>query len=527
MFKSITNIRSNDFISSIVVFLVALPLCLGIAIASNAPISSGIMAGIIGGIVIGLLGSSQISVSGPAAGLTMIVAMSIKDLGSFPLLCAAILVAGILQILFGILKAGKIGDYFPSSVINGMLSAIGIILIMKQLPHAVGLDRAAMADVSFLEHEENSHIWSSILSGFEQSVDVIHLGAALLCLLSISFMLFWDKVAVKKVTSLKLIPSALLVVVLGILFSQMIFPAIGITFEAEHLVQIPYDGNWSSFFSSITFPDFSLLFTPLFWKISFTIAFVASLETLLSLDAATKIDPLKRSNDQNKELVAQGIGNFLCGLIGALPVTAVIVRTSANVASGGLYRWSAVLHGIWLLLIVNIAPNIIKMIPLASLAAILLLVGYKLTSIQVLKNVMAKGKDQFIPYFITIVAILFTDLLVGIIIGMVVGIIFIIKRDQVRCMLFTFIDDHYLLRFNKDISFLNKSELRKIFMSIPNNSKITIDGSRSVQIDIDIIETIEEFQLSCGSRKIEVVIMRSPLATHPYFKSPVFQTGTV
>jgi MFS superfamily sulfate permease-like transporter len=268
---------------------------------------------------------------------------------------------------------------------------------MKQLPHAVGLDRAALADVSFLEHQENSNLWSMILSGFEQSLDVIHLGATLLCLISISFMLFWDKKIIKKIPSLKLIPSALLVVVLGILLNQIIFPNIGLALEAEHLVQIPYDGNWSSFFSSISFPDFNLLFTPLFWKIAFTIAFVASLETLLSLDAASKIDPLKRSNDQNKELIAQGIGNFICGLVGALPITAVIVRTSANVASGGLYRWSAVLHGIWLLLVVNIAPNIIKMIPLASLAAILLLVGYKLTGIQVLKKIYSKGKDQFIP----------------------------------------------------------------------------------------------------------------------------------
>jgi MFS superfamily sulfate permease-like transporter len=511
------NLRSQEVISSVVVFLVALPLCLGVALASNAPISSGILAGIIGGVVIGLLGSSPISVSGPAAGLTMIVSTAITDLGSFPIFCAAVVFAGLLQIVLGIFKAGKLGDFFPSSVISGMLAAIGLILIIKQLPHAIGLDRSIFGDVSFLEHE-SENILTALGHGFDQSLSAVHWGATIICLFCIATMLLWDKVITKKFPQVKLIPSALLAVVFAIIINETIFPTLGLYVSDEHLVRIPYDGNWSTFFGSLSFPDFGLVNSVIFWKAVFTVGIVASLETLLSLDAATKIDPLKRNCNQNKELVAQGIGNTLCGLVGGLPVTAVIVRTTANVTAGALYKWSAVFHGLWLFLVVNLAPGLLSMIPLSALAAILLLVGHKLTSFLVIKKAYKKGFMHFIPFAVTIIAILATDLLVGIMIGMVIGIIFILKRDAGRVMVFTKMDDQFLIRFNKDISFLNKSELRQILLALPDDSMLTIDGSRSVLIDDDIIEVIEDFQLSASTRGIKVQLTRSPLALHSYFK---------
>ena len=513
-----STIRSNELISSIVVFLVALPLCLGVALASNAPISSGILAGVIGGIVIGLLGSSPISVSGPAAGLTAIVAASISEFGSFPLFCSAVVFAGFLQIGLGYLKAGRLGDFFPSSVITGMLSAIGLILIMKQIPHAIGLDKSIFGDVSFLEHE-SENLMTAIGHGFDQSLSAIHWGATFICVFCIIMMVIWDKIVIRKMTKLKLIPSALVAVILSIIINETILPYFNLMIEREHLVQLPYDGQWSSFIQSFSMPDFSLIHTLTFWKIVITLGMVASLETLLSLDAATKIDPLKRTCDQNKELLAQGIGNVVCGLVGALPVTAVIVRTTANVTAGALFKWSAIFHGLWLLIVVNSVPEILAKIPLACLAAILLMVGHKLISYQVIKKIYHKGWIQFIPFVVTIAAILATDLLIGIFIGMFVGIFFILKRDYRRVMVFTKMDDEYLIRFNKDISFLNKSELRNILLQLPNKCKVNIDGSRSVLIDDDIIETIEDFQLSSINRDIDVKITKSSLALHPFFKN--------
>lgn len=370
-----------------------------------------------------------------------------------------------------------------------------------------------------------SILWTSLARGFDQSYQAIDFGAALICFLSLGLMLTWDKWISVQWPKLKLIPSALLVVMLGVALNEYVLPHIDHPLAPEHLVQVPYDGQWSTFFASLSFPDFSLLSHGIFWKVVFTIAIVASLETLLSIDAAIKIDPLQRNCNQNKELLAQGAGNMLCDLFGGLPITAVIVRTSANVAAGGLYKWSAVFHGFWLLLAVNLMPDLITKIPLASLAAILLLVGYKLTSAQVLIKMYRKGMMQFIPFATTIAAILMTDLLIGVIIGMMIGVTFIIKRSSKRVMVMTQLEDHYLLRFMKDVTFINKSQLRQLLLALPDSCNLTIDGSRSVMIDDDIIETIEEFQRSGPNRGINITLNKSALALSPYFKDPISMIG--
>jgi MFS superfamily sulfate permease-like transporter len=513
-FHPLKNLR-YDIPSSLVVFLVALPLCLGVALASGAPLFSGIIAGIAGGIVVGILSGSSLSVSGPAAGLTTIVFASINKMGSFEAFLAAVVLAGAIQLTLGYLRAGTIGNYFPSAVIKGMLAAIGLILILKQIPHAVGYDKDFEGDEAFFQ-PDGENTFSELLN----ALNYINPGAVIISALSLLILILWERPWFKKQTFTTILPAPLFVVSLGVLLN-VLFSRIapGFAISKEHLVSLPVAGSFNEFIGQFSFPDFGAALTKDGLFIAFTIAIVASLESLLSLEAVDKLDPFKRNSPLNQELRAQGIGNMVSGLLGGLPVTAVIVRSSANVSSGARTKTSTILHGTFLLLTVMLIPSILNMIPLASLAAILLTVGYKLVKPSLVVSMYHKGKDQFIPFMTTIVAILFTDLLIGIGIGIAVGLIFVLKSNFHKALFSVQEDNNYLIRLNKDVSFLNKALLRETFKSIPDGSYVVIDGSRSAFIDQDILETISDFRESATTRKIEIELRQSIGASNPLFKA--------
>lgn len=504
----------NDLPAGIVVFLVALPLCLGIALASGAPLFSGLVAGIVGGIVVGLVSGSQLSVSGPAAGLTVIVLGAIESLGSFEAFLLAVILAGVIQMVLGFLRAGIIGHFFPASVIKGMLSAIGLILILKQIPHALGDDRDYEGDDSFFQPDGENTFTEIILA-----VQNIELSAFVISMICLAILIFWESSFMKKQNWTKIIPGPLVAVVAGIsinLLYKTQLPSFYLT--GVHMVELPVAGSVEGFLSSLTFADWSAFSNPQVFIVAVTIAIVASLETLLSLDAVDKLDPYKRIAPQSRELKAQGLGNIVSGLLGGLPVTAVIVRSSANVTSGARTKVSAVFHGILLVLAVVFFPQIMNLIPLSALAAILLVVGYKLTKPSLYIQIYKKGLNQFIPYTVTILAILLTDLLVGISIGMVVGLFFVIKSNFQEAILITRDGNNFLLKFNKDVTFLNKAVLRHRLESIPENAYVIVDGSKASFIDQDILETIADFQDYARYKKITVEIKKSPGRSNQMYK---------
>lgn len=504
----------EDFKSSIVVFLVALPLCLGISLASGAPLLAGVVSGIIGGLIVGSLSNSRTSVSGPAAGLTIVVLTAITTLGDFYSFTLAVFIAGIFQIILGFLKAGQAGSYFPNSVIKGMLAAIGLILILKQIPHAVGFDSDFMGDTSFIQADGENTI-TTLLYSFKS----LHLGAVIISILSLGSMVIWEQLAKKGIGFFKLFPGALFAVILGVILNQVLFVGSESLFlTSEHLVNLPIKAGFGSFFESLRLPNFSELTNPAIYQIAITLAIVASLETLLSIEAVDKLDPMKKLTNKNREMLAQGAGNMLAGLVGALPLTSVIVRSSANITSNNRSKLSAILHGLWMLLAVVFIPRYLEFIPLASLAAILLLVGFKLCTPKIFKDMAKKGKQQMIPFVTTILAILFTDLLIGIVIGMIVGFIFIIRSSSTQSILVTNDDNNYLIRFMKDASFLQKPKITKILSEIPNSSKVKIDGSNNVFVDNDIIVIIEDFLAVCKERDITCVIEKSPIAINAFFR---------
>ncbi|MBX2962999.1 MAG: SulP family inorganic anion transporter [Cyclobacteriaceae bacterium] len=510
----LNNLRS-DIPASIVVFLVALPLCLGIALASGAPLFSGIIAGFVGGIVIGYFSKSALSVSGPAAGLTTIVLASIQQLGAYEAFLVAVVLAGVMQLTLGFLKAGTIGNYFPSSVIKGMLAAIGLILILKQIPHAIGYDSDFIGDESFIQ-QDGLNTFTELF----YSLRFIQPGAVLICLISLAILIFWERPLIRTTVFSKVVPAPLLVVFLGVAINELYrsyFPQFVIT--TDHLVSLPVSADFSSFINQFTLPDFSSLLNHQVWIAAVTLAVVASLESLLSIDAVDKLDPYKRLTPLNHELKAQGIGNMISGLIGGLPVTSVIVRSSANVNSGGKTKTSAIVHGILLLVSVILIPGLLNKIPLASLASILLQVGYKLCKPSLIKVMFKMGWGQFIPFTITILAILFTNLLTGIFIGLSIGLIFVLRANFHKALFCVREGDRYLVRLTKDVSFLNKALLRNTLREIPDNSHVIIDGARSTFIDHDIIETIHDFQQSALSRNISVELNQSVTAANPIFKS--------
>ncbi len=482
----------SDFASGLVVFLVALPLCLGIAMASGAPLFSGIISGVIGGVVVGFLSQSHISVSGPAAGLTAIVLTAITDLGSFNLFLTAVFIAGIIQLILGYIKAGTISNFFPTNVIEGMLAGIGIIIIMKQLPHAIGFDSDFEGDQSFLQSDGNNSI-TSLLSIF----DFIQIGSIIIAVISLFVLIIWDKVPVLK--RLKLIPGALVAVVIGIIINEL-FIRSGSHFAIgkEHLVSLPAPASLDDFQQIIVFPDFAGIVNQKVWLVGITIAIVASIETLLCIEAADRMDVHKRYTDTNVELKAQGIGNILSSLIGGLPMTSVVVRSSANSTAGAKSKLSAIIHGVLLFVSVITIPLLLNKIPLATLAAVLLLVGYKLAKPATFIHFWKKGKYQFIPFIATLIAVVFTDLLKGVVLGMIISIIFVLKGNLKRAYVFRkeeYIDGDVIhIDLAQEVSFLNKADIKETLKNIPNNSKVIIDASDTVYIAHDILDLIHEFK---------------------------------
>jgi MFS superfamily sulfate permease-like transporter len=498
---NLRNFWSSDFPASVVVFLVALPLCLGIALASGAPLFSGIIAGIIGGVVVGALSGSSVSVSGPAAGLTTIVAAAILDLGSFEAFLLSVVLAGLIQIVLGYAKAGTIGHFFPSSVIKGMLAAIGLILILKQIPHAIGYDEDFEGDESFFQ-ADGKNTFTEILTSF----DYLSLGAVVISVVSLLILILWNKNFLQRFRFFRLVPAPLGAVIAGILLNLLFNSFIPyLVIDPKHLVNVPklLGSSGGSFF---VFPDLSQLSNPKIYIAAITIAIVASIETLLSIEACDKMDSAHRITPLNQELKAQGIGNFVSGLLGGLPVTSVIVRSSANINSGARTKASTISHGLILLIALLAIPGMLNQIPLSCLAAILLVVGYKLTKFTLYKEMYSKGFSQFLPFIITVIAILFTNLLQGVFLGIVVALFFILKTNFQKAVISVHSEDNYLIKFSKDVSFMHKASIRNALAKVPNDTRLLIDGTKSHFIDEDIIETIEDFVEMAKTKNIDVEI---------------------
>jgi carbonic anhydrase len=501
--SGLTAYLTDDLRAGIVVFLVALPLCLGIALASGAPLFAGIITGVIGGIVVGSLSGSRFSVSGPAAGLTVIVLSAIEKLG-YPAFLLAVVLAGVIQIILGILKAGAISNYFPSAVIKGMLAAIGITLILKQIPHALGYDADAEGEFEFWQLD-GENTFSEIL----KALNFISPGAVIITVLSIAILLVWARPAIQRFSFFKVVPAPLVVVALGILLNNLFRGSMpGLALDQSHLVSLPEASSIGDFFSFFQFPDFTQFANLSVYVSAFTLAIVASLETLLNIEATDKLDPNKHQTPTNRELIAQGTGNIISGLVGGMPLTSVIVRSSVNINSGAKTKLSAIFHGILLFACVVGIPGLLNQIPLACLAAILLVTGYKLANVALFRQMYGFGGSQWIPFVVTILAVLFTDLLIGIGIGSAVGIFFILKANYKTSYFFEREKDRdsEITRINlsQHVSFLNKSSLVEILESLPENSYVEINAANSVYIDHDIKELIEDFKQTAKLKNIEV-----------------------
>lgn len=502
--KQKVNYLKSDLPSGLVVFLVALPLCLGIALASGAPFFSGLISGILGGIVIGSLSGSRLSVSGPAAGLAALVLAAITNIGAFDLFLCAVFIAGILQILMSVAKLGGIANYFPSSVIKGMLTSIGILIIAKQIPHAFGYDRNEKGELTEL-FPFGDEDWHELL----QPLQHIDVGVFLICIISIAIMLLWEKPAVKK--RIKFIPGALVAVIVSIILNE-IFKATNstLTITQDHLVQIKAAQSPNEFFSFFTLPDFNGFLNSKVIITGVMIAIIASLETLLSIEAIDNLDPERNVTNTNRELMAQGIGNSISGLIGGLPITSVIVRSSANVHAGAKSKFSSIFHGFLLLTTVITIPYILNLIPLSSLAAILFLVGYKLCRIGIFKKMIKNGKYQFIPFFVTVFVIIGIDLFgiyppfkgEGLLIGVIAGIIAAcgaILHGNLKNSYYFHKDRHkegdvITVDLAEEVSFLNKASIRETLDHMPENSSVVINASKTDYIDFDVLEIIKEFR---------------------------------
>jgi MFS superfamily sulfate permease-like transporter len=502
MFKDL----KSDLPASIVVFFVAVPLCLGIALASGAPLFSGIIAGIIGGIIVGMASGSALGVSGPAAGLAVIVLTSIATLGSWPAFLLAVVIAGIIQLAMGFAKAGFIAYFFPSSVIKGMLTGIGLLIVLKQIPHALGYDKDVEGDDSFFQ-SDGENTFSALASAFQW----ITPGALLIASISIAILLLWDTVLTKKHKIFQLIQGPIVVVILGIVMNYLFQNGIlNFTLASDQVVQLPVAENFSQFLTQFTFPDFTQLTNPEIYKVALVMAIVASLETLLCVEATDKIDPFKRVTPTNRELKAQGLGNILSGMIGGLPITQVIVRSSANISFGGKTKMSAILHGVFLLISAITIAGLLNMIPLASLAAILIMVGYKLAKPELFKQMYKLGWEQFIPFVATVVAILLTDLLKGITIGLLFGIFYTLRhsyRNSHHLQTVTSTEEGqtvYHLELAEEVSFFNKASVLKVLDEIPADSKVIIDCTKSKSIAHDVVELIVNYRTNAKTKNIKV-----------------------
>jgi len=503
MFKHL----KNDLPASIVVFFVALPLCLGIALASGAPLFSGLIAGIVGGIVVGAMSGSQIGVSGPAAGLAAIVLVAIGTLGSWENFLLAVVLGGVIQLVFGFLKAGVIGYYFPSSVIKGMLTGIGIIIILKQIPHFFGYDADPEGDFAFFQ-VDGENTFSEIVQTFNN----ISPGATLIAVIGLAILILWSNVLSKKGRFFQLVQGPLVAVVVGIIFYNLTKDSELWGISSDHLVSVPVPEDASSFLAQFSFPNFGAIGNPQIWITAFTIALVASLETLLCVEATDKLDPHKRVTPTNRELLAQGTGNIVSGMIGGLPITQVIVRSSANIQSGGRTKASAIIHGFFLLISVILIPRLLNMIPLSVLAAVLFIVGFKLAKPALFKTMYNLGWKQFVPFMVTVLGIIFTDLLVGIGLGLAVGIVVILVKSYQNSH-FLHIEDksngkHKIkMTLAEEVTFFNKGAILKELDSLPRDTYLELDVRKTRYLDNDIIEILDDFAFKAKERDIDIQLI--------------------
>ena len=492
----------SDLPASIVVALVALPLCLGVALASGAPLFAGLIAGIVGGIVVGAVSRSPLSVSGPAAGLTAIVFSAIERLPSYEMFLLAVCLAGVIQIGFSLTRGGILAEFVPSSVITGMLTAIGLILILKQVPHAVGFDGDPEGNFSFVQRDGGNTL--STLADILNN-DIIW-GAALIAAISLAFLFWWDK-ARPKHGPLRLLPGPLVVVAFGIGANALFkIVAPGLVVAQTHLVNVAVSESPAAFFSLFQLPDFGAVSNILVWTTALTLAIVASLESLLSVKAVDELDPKRRVTDKNRELFAQGTGNFVSGMLGGIPVTSVIVRSSANVDAGADSRLSTILHAVWLLLSVALVPFVLNLIPLSALAAVLIATGYKLAKPKLFIERWQQGMTQFIPFVVTVVAILLTDLLIGIMIGLLVGLGFVLWRSLADVITYVETDEAVMVRARRNLYFIHKPQLQAALARVPDNHTVLVDLSGTNYIDLDNIDIINAFVKSAPFRNLRVVI---------------------
>ena len=494
------NFLKNDGPAGTVVFLVALPLCLGIALGSGAPLFAGIIAGIVGGMVVSVFSGSEVSVSGPAAGLAVIVLAAIHSIGSFEAFLVAVVLSGVLQFVFGVLRFGVVADYVPNSVIKGMLAAIGVLIVLKQIPHALGRDVDYNGDLRFLEVGGNN-----TLSDIAAAVASAAIGAVIIFIVGLALLLVWEKFA-RKWRAFELVPGPLAVVAAGIGLNRLlgqVAPALQLV-SADHLVNLPVPASLADFLHQFTLPNFDAIGNKSVWTAALTIAVVGSLETLLSLEAADRLDPYKRISSSNRELFAQGIGNVVSGMIGGLPVTSVVVRSAANAGAGARSWRSAFIHGLLLLVSVILLPRVLILTPLASLATILIAVGFKLTKPSLYRTVYSQGWDQFIPFVTTVIVVVFTDLLTGVLVGLACGVFFVILTNHHERITVVSQDSNYLFRFTKDASFVNKNELRRKLRALPNDSHLVIDATQALFIDHDIREIVDDFRQLAPHKNIQV-----------------------
>ena len=492
---------TDDLLAGVVVYLVALPLCLGVALASDAPLFSGIIAGVVGGIVVTLVSGSSLGVSGPAAGLAVIVAGAIGKLG-YDAFLLAVVFCGLLQVLLGFMRAGIIAHYFPTAVIKGMLAGIGVIMVLKQIPHLMGNDTSWMGELSFLEqdgHNTLSELYYTLLS-----IHPVALGVAIV---SLAILLIWDRPFIKGKFGFGQIPAAVVVVIVGTLINELVKVAVPqMALQGDDLVQLPAAASLGEFLDFMMVPDFAQIGNPEVYKVAITLAVIASIETLLSVEAADKLDPQKRVTPTNRELKAQGIGNLICGLLGGIPVTQVIVRSATNVTAGGKTRTASFFHGVLLLVSALLIPTLLNRIPLACLAAILLMVGYKLTQIEIFREMYRQGWQQFFPFVATVLGIVFTDLLTGVGIGLVVGLFHILLYNYKTDYLLD-VDEGAKRRtiyLSEHMSFLNKAALTKVLREVPAGAEATIDGTRSAMIDYDVKEVLKDFLTRAKAEEIKV-----------------------
>ena len=508
----------NDLPAGISVFLVALPLCLGIALASGAPLFSGLVAGIIGGIVVGFLSGSELSVSGPAAGLAVIVADSVIKLGSFEAFLAAVIIAGLLQLGLGLLKAGRFSSLFPDSVIKGMLVGIGIVIILKQIPHALGRDNDYEGEFEFTQLADGENTISEIY----RAIVTASPGAVLISVLSIIVLILWERSAGRGVKFFKNLPAALMVVFIGVVFNQLFklyYPDWYLGDNNEHMVRIPVFKAGQNVSAIFDFPDFSVLTNPAVYGVAATVALVASLETLLNLEAADRLDPLRRTSSTNQELIAQGLGNITSGLLGGLPITSVVVRTSANVFGGGKTRVSAISHGLLLLAAVAVAGSFLNHIPLACLAALLIVVGYKLAKPALFVKIYRDGMNQFVPFIVTVLGIVFTDLLIGISVGTVIGLLYVLYTNSQAAFQVVRDGNKVQIKFQKDVYFLSKPQLKETLHSLKRGDAVHIDGRYASFIDHDIVNMLTEYAETARMQGIQYelteVFLRKPNTVKP------------